>query len=102
MQLYDTLVTMGEDLTELHFAPALLTWVLSTGAVMTTLMPAVQASIIFMLRKVCLRHGLMDYDRYQRTLSQFLWTGESDEARYSTLWLKLNLSVQDGNSRYSY
>jgi hypothetical protein len=94
MQLYDALLTMDEDLIELDFAPALLIWVLSTGAVVTTAMGAVHASFVFMLGKVCIRYGLADYDRFRWMLGQFLWTGEADEARYSRLWQELEPSLQ--------
>ena len=94
MQLYDTLLTMDEDLTELEFAPALLIWILSTGAVVTTLYAAVHSSFIFMLEKACVKYNLVDYDRFQWTLGQFLWTGDADAARYSKLWEELWPSMQ--------
>jgi hypothetical protein len=94
MQLYDTLLTMEDDLTELDFAPELLIWMLSTGAIVTPLMGAVQASFIFMLGKACIRHGLTDYDKFRGAVSRFLWTGDADEARYSSLWLELEPSLQ--------
>ncbi|EXJ66277.1 uncharacterized protein A1O5_10429 [Cladophialophora psammophila CBS 110553] len=92
-QLYDTLLTMDEDLTELDFAPAMLIWILSTGALTSTL-AAVHASFVFMLGKACHRHGLLDYDQYQGTISQFLWTGQADQSRHSQLWLELEPSLQ--------
>ncbi|KAJ9605998.1 hypothetical protein H2200_009847 [Cladophialophora chaetospira] len=94
MQLYDTLLTMDEDLSDLDFAPSLLVWILSTGAVVTTLNVAVRSSFVFMLGKACVKYGLTDYDSFQRTLSQFLWTGDADEARYSELWRELQASMR--------
>ncbi|KIW88193.1 uncharacterized protein Z519_11304 [Cladophialophora bantiana CBS 173.52] len=91
-QLYDTLLTMDEDLSELDFAPAMLIWILSTGALTSTL-AAVHASFVFMLGKACRRHGLRDYDQYQRTISQFLWTGQADQSRHNQLWLELEPSL---------
>jgi hypothetical protein len=93
-QLYDTLLTMDQDLTELDFAPTLLIWVLSTGAVTTSLSPVVHSSFMFMLGRACAKYGLLDYDRFQWTLSQFLWTGEADDARYSNLWHELEPAMQ--------
>ncbi|EXJ61752.1 hypothetical protein A1O7_02182 [Cladophialophora yegresii CBS 114405] len=93
-QLYDTLLAMDQDLAELDFAPSLLIWMLSTGAVTTSLFPVVHSSFIFMLGRACVKHGLVDYNRFQRTLSQFLWTGEADEARYSRLWHELEPAMQ--------
>ncbi|KIX94889.1 uncharacterized protein Z520_09579 [Fonsecaea multimorphosa CBS 102226] len=92
-QLYDTLLTMDEDLRELDFAPAMLIWILSTGAV-TSALAAIHASYVFMLGKACRRHGLLDYDRYRETLAQFLWTGQADQSRYHSLWLELEPSMR--------
>ncbi|ETI19673.1 hypothetical protein G647_08686 [Cladophialophora carrionii CBS 160.54] len=94
IQLYDTLLAMDQDLTELDFAPSLLIWMLGTGAVTTSLSPVVHASFIFMLGRACVKHGLVDYDRFRWTLSQFLWTGEADELRYSKLWHELEPAMQ--------
>ena len=93
-QLYDTLLTMDEDLAELNFGPELTIWILSIGAVVTGLQGVVHASFIFMLGKACVRHGLMDFDSFRWMLGQFLWTGDADEARYSRLWEELTPSLQ--------
>ncbi|OAL39026.1 hypothetical protein AYO20_01777 [Fonsecaea nubica] len=92
-QLYDTLMTMDEDLRELDFAPTMLIWMLSTGAVTSTL-AAVHAAFVFMLGKACRRYGLLDYDGFRRTLGQFLWTGQADQLRYHALWLELGPSLR--------
>ncbi|KIW70056.1 hypothetical protein PV04_02367 [Phialophora macrospora] len=93
-RLYNTLLDMDQDLTELDFAPTLLIWMLSTGAVTTSLSPVVHSSFIFMLGRACDKYGLLAYDRFRWTLSQFLWTGEADEARYSKLWHELEPAMQ--------
>ncbi|KAH0837560.1 hypothetical protein AYO21_05048 [Fonsecaea monophora] len=92
-QLYDTLMTMDEDLRELDFSPTMLIWMLSTGAVTSTL-AAVHASFVFMLAKTCRRYGLLDYDGYRWTLGQFLWTGQADQLRYHALWLELGPRIR--------
>lgn len=94
MQLYDTLLTMDEDLAELDFAPTLLIWVLSTGAVVTRLHAAVHSSFIFMVGKACRKYCLLDYNQFRWMLTQFLWTGHADEARYSELWHELQTSMR--------
>lgn len=94
MQLYDTLLTMDEDLTEFDFAPALLIWILTTGAVVSKLAGVVHASFTFMLGKACRKYRLSDYEQYRWTLSQFLWTGQADEVRYATLWSELEPAIQ--------
>jgi hypothetical protein len=94
MQLYDTLLVMAEDLSELDFAPCLLIWVLSTGSVVTSNLAAVHSSLLSLLAKVCVRHGVSEFEQLQGKLMQFLWTGPVDEARYSRLWQKLGPLLQ--------
>ncbi len=93
MQLYDTLLTMDEDLVELDFAPALFIWILSTGAVVTTSYAAVHSSFMFMLAKACVKFGLVEYHRFQSTLRDFLWSGKADETRYAKLWTEVKPMV---------
>lgn len=84
-QLYDTLLTMSEDLSEFDFAPALLIWMLTTGAVVTWT-AGVHGAFVSMLESACVRYGLMDWERFRDVLSHFLWTGEAAEKRYLDLW----------------
>jgi hypothetical protein len=87
MQLYDTLLTMKEDLSEFDFAPTMLIWMLSTGAVVTAhSVGAVHQALLTMLENACARYGLVDWEQFRWTLSAFLWTGEADERRYRELW----------------
>jgi hypothetical protein len=87
-QLYDTLLTMDEDLPELDFAPTLAIWILSTG-VFTSTNAVVRSEFLEMLRKACLRFALVDWQAFHWTVSKFLWTGEADEERYRELWEEL-------------
>lgn len=84
-QLYDTLLTLDEDLPELDFAPALSIWILTTG-VLTCTDTVIRSEFLGMLRKACWRFNLEDWQAFHWTLTKFLWTGETDEGRYRELW----------------
>jgi hypothetical protein len=71
-----------------------LIWVLSTGSVVTSNLAAVHSSLLSLLAKVCVRHGVSEFEQLQGKLMQFLWTGPVDEARYSRLWQKLGPLLQ--------
>jgi hypothetical protein len=90
MQLYDTLLTMDEDLTELDFAPSLQIWLTTTAAVVTALSQDVHRHFLSLLARLCVRYDLLDLNSLQTTLRQFLWTGVADERRYSQLWQELS------------
>lgn len=92
-QLYDTLLTMGEDLEELSFAPVLLIWILTTGASVTAMVP-LNASFVMMLEKACVKYGLFDWEQFRSTVSGFLWTGQADEVRSQMLWGKIEALQQ--------
>ncbi|KIV81440.1 hypothetical protein PV11_03629 [Exophiala sideris] len=96
MQLYDTLRSMSEELTEFDFAPGLLIWVLSTGAVVSTNVGGAHQSFVTMLTRACMRYGLTNWDQYRWMLCGFLWTGEADEKRYSRLWQEVQQSMLAG------
>lgn len=85
-QLYDTLLSMDEELAELDFAPKMLVWILGVGAVVSPSVRVVHSAFVSMLEKACRRYGLREWDAFRDTLSDFLWTGEADEKRYSELW----------------
>ncbi|KAK5047812.1 hypothetical protein LTR84_006477 [Exophiala bonariae] len=87
-QLYDTLLTLDEDLPELDFAPALSIWILTTG-ILTSTDTVVRSEFLNMLRKACGRFGLGDWEAFHWTLTKFLWTGEADEERYRELWKEI-------------
>lgn len=93
MQLYDTLLTMSEDLSEFAFAPAMLIWMLSTSAVVSSNAAGVHQSFVSMLTKACVTYGVVDRGRFLWTLSGFLWTGDADEKRYSKLWPEVEQSM---------
>jgi len=88
MQLYDTLLTMDDGLPELDFSPSMAVWILNTG-VFTCLSPVVRSEFLEMLRKACMRFGLVTWPTFHRTVSRFLWMGEADEQRYRELWEEL-------------
>jgi hypothetical protein len=99
-QLYDTLLTMSEDLSEFDFAPAMLVWMLSAGVVASPI-PAVRESLLVMLADACRRHGLVDWEGYWSTLSGFLQAGDADEKRHLKLWPELDGLVRASASRGS-
>ncbi|KAI1609475.1 hypothetical protein EDD36DRAFT_71659 [Exophiala viscosa] len=96
MQLHDTLLTMSEDLSEFAFAPILLLWVLSTGAIVSSNVEAVHQSFVTMLSRACVRYGLVEGDQFLWNMSGFLWIGEADEKRSSELWQEMERSMRQG------
>jgi hypothetical protein len=78
------------------FAPELLLWTLSVGAILTPGRPQ-HNWFVGNLATVCESFGYVEWTQYRDAIQSFLWVDKYDDERYSSIWL----AVEDAKARRS-
>ena len=68
-----------------NFAPELLIWVLSVGAIMTPARPQ-HSWFVDSLGAACATFGYATWSQYREAIHSFLWVEKHDDERYFSIW----------------
>jgi hypothetical protein len=92
--LWFTLVEIADVEQAWNFAPELLMWVLSVGAILTTTRPQHQW-FVDSLAAASATFGYDEWIQYREAIQSFLWVEKHDDERYFSVWQ----AVEDAKTR---
>ena len=92
--LWFTLVGIADVEQAWKFAPELLVWVLSVGAILTTTRPQHQW-FVDSLAAASATFGYDEWIQYREAIQSFLWVEKQDDERYFSVWQ----AVEDAKTR---